>query len=183
MWKNSNERYGTPAITLHWLMFVLLVAVYAFMELRDIFPKGSDPREAMKALHFMLGLLVLVLVVPRLIFRLSGPAPAIEPEPPVWQHISSRLVHLGLYALMIAMPIGGWLLLSAAGKPIPFFGLQLPALIAQNKELAEFIKELHETGGEIGYFLIGIHVAAVLFHHHIKHDNTLKRMLPGRRSE
>ncbi len=183
MWKNSTSRYGSLFIGLHWLMAILLVAVYAFIDLRELFPKGSDPREAMKALHFMLGLSVFLLVLPRLILRLSGATPTITPEPPAWQNTAAHLVHLALYVLMIAMPLIGWLLLSAAGKPIPFFGMHLPALIAEDKELAKFIKEIHETIGEVGYYLIGLHVAAALYHHHIQHDNTLTRMLPLPKSE
>jgi len=82
---------------------------------------------------------------------------------------------------MIGMPLAGWLLLSAEGDPIPFFGLQLPELISQNKNVAELIKEAHEAGGTVGYFLIGLHAAAALFHHYIVRDNTLARMLPDRR--
>jgi cytochrome b561 len=78
------------------------------------------------------------------------------------------------------MPLAGWLLLSAAGKPIPFFGLHLPALIGQSKDTAEFIKEIHETGGTVGYFLIGLHAVAALYHHYVVRDNTLLRMLPSR---
>jgi cytochrome b561 len=89
-------------------------------------------------------------------------------------------MHITLYALMIGMPLLGWLLLSAAGKPIPFFGLELPALISKNKELADLIKEIHETIGTAGYFLVGIHAAAALFHHYVKRDDTLVRMLPHR---
>lgn len=178
MKKNSSNRYAPLFIALHWLMAVLLVAVYAFIDLRELFPKGSDPREAMKALHFMLGLSVFLLVLPRLILRLSGPTPAIAPEPPAWQNTAAHLIHLALYVLMLTMPLMGWFLLSAAGKPIPFFGLHLPALIAENEELAKLIKEIHETAGEVGYYLIGLHVAAALHHHHFQHDNTLTRMLP-----
>jgi cytochrome b561 len=69
-------------------------------------------------------------------------------------------------------------MLSAAGKPIPFFGLELPPLIGENKELAKTIKEVHETGGTVGYYLIGLHTAAALFHHYLVRDNTLRRMLP-----
>lgn len=174
---NSSERYNPSSIVLHWLMFVLMVAVYAFIELRELFPKGSDPRDAMKALHFMFGLALLLLVVPRLIVRLTGSTPAITPEPPAWQHTAARMMHLSLYAFMTFMPLLGWLLLSAAGKPIPFFGLHLPALIAENKDLAEFIKEIHETLGEIGYYLIGLHILAALYHQYFQHDNTLSRML------
>ena len=81
---------------------------------------------------------------------------------------------------MLGMPLAGWLILSAAGKPIPFFGIHLPALIAENKDLSKLIKEVHETVGTIGYFLIGLHALAALFHHYVLRDNTLLRMLPGR---
>jgi cytochrome b561 len=76
------------------------------------------------------------------------------------------------------MPLTGWLMLSAAGKPIPFFGLELPALIGENKALAKQIKEVHEFVGTTGYYLIGLHAAVALFHHYLRHDNTLTRMLP-----
>lgn len=178
---NTNERYGSLSIGLHWLMLLLIVAVYACIELREIYPKGSDPREALKTWHFMLGLSVFVLVWVRIFARISSPSPRITPEPPVWQNALAKLVHLALYALMIALPILGWLLLSAAGKPIPFYGLELPALIAKNKEVADLIKEIHETGGTIGYFLIALHAAAALFHHYVVRDNTLLRILPKRK--
>ena len=180
-WKNTANRYGSFSIGIHWLMLLLVVALYASIELRELYPKGSDLREAFKTWHFMLGMLVFVLVWPRLAARLSAPTPLIRPEPANWQQLSSKLLHLALYALMIAMPISGWLLLSASGKPIPFFGLQLPALIGENKDLAKLIKEIHETAGTAGYFLIGLHAVAALYHHFIKRDNTLLRILPLRK--
>ena len=61
---------------------------------------------------------------------------------------------IALYALLIGMPLAGWLILSADGKSIPFFGLQLPALFGESKEVAELAREIHETGGTVGYFLI-----------------------------
>lgn len=179
--RNTTDRYGSLSISLHWLMLLLIAAVYACIELRGIYPKGSDPREAIKVWHYMLGLSVLVLVFLRLALRLGAPVPRIEPEPPAWQGLLATLMHLGLYALMIVMPIMGWLLLSAEGKPIPFFGLELPALLSQSKNLAGTLKELHETIGTIGYVLIGLHAAAALFHHYVVRDNTLLRMLPRRR--
>lgn len=180
-WKNTTERYGSLTIGIHWLMLLLFVAVYAFIELRELYPKGSDPREAMKTWHFMLGMLVFVLVWPRLAARFSGPTPVIRPEPAGWMQLAAKLGHLALYAFMVVMPLLGWLTLSASGKPIPFFGLELPALIGENKDLAKQLKELHETIGTVGYYLIGLHVLAALYHQHIKHDNTIARMLPLRK--
>lgn len=177
-WRNSTNRYGSVSIGLHWLMLLLLAAVYACIELREFFPKGSEVREALKAWHFMLGLSVLGLTLLRLVVHAVGPVPRIEPTPPRWQQLSARLVHIALYVLMIGMPLAGWMILSAEGEPIPFFGLQLPALIGENDRLAEAIEEIHEIGGTAGYFLIGLHAAAALFHHYVLRDNTLWRMLP-----
>jgi cytochrome b561 len=176
--RNSTERYESLSVGLHWLMLVLIIAVYACIELREFYPKGSDLRNALKTWHFMLGLSVFVLVWARLAFIIIGQSPIILPVPPKWQLLLAKAIHYILYIFMIAMPLLGWLLLSASGKPIPFFGLQLPALINENKSLADSIKEIHETGGTIGYFVIGFHAAAGLFHHYFLRDNTLLRILP-----
>jgi cytochrome b561 len=177
---NAQNRYGSISIALHWLMFLLIAAVFACIELREFYPKGSDPREALKMWHFMLGLTVFALVWLRLIFIIIGPVPSIYPAPPSWQMLLAKAVHFALYLMMIGLPFVGWLLLSASGKPIPFFGLNLPALISENKSLAETLKELHETAGSAAYYLIGLHAAAGLFHHYFVRDNTLLRMLPKR---
>ena len=180
-WKNTTTRYGSLSIGIHWLMLLLFIAVYGSIELRVLYEKGSDPREALKAWHFMLGLLVFALVWLRIAARLSGPTPNIQPAPDKVQQLSAKLLHLALYALMIGMPLTGWLVLSASGKVIPFFGLELPALIGENKDLAKQIKEVHEFVGTTGYFFLGLHVIAALYHHHIKRDNTLTRILPEKK--
>ena len=89
-------------------------------------------------------------------------------------------MHFALYALMIGMPLLGWLTLSAGGKLIPFFGLQLPPLAGESKVVADWAKEIHEVGRTIGYFLIGLHAAAALYHHYFVRDDTLQRMMPSR---
>ena len=176
-----HSRYSSLSITLHWAMLLLLIAVYACMELREYYPKGSDFREGLKMWHFMFGLTVLLLVLIRVVARVTGGTPPITPDPPAWQTLIARLTHLALYAFMIAMPIAGWVILSASGKAIPFYGLDLPALVGLNKALAEQVKELHETVATIGYFLVGLHAVAALFHHYIVKDDTLRRMIPGPR--
>lgn len=180
-WKNTTDRYGSLSIAMHWLMLLLLVAVYACIELREFYPRGSDLREGLKTWHFMLGLGVLALVLARLAIRFTaGATPPIRPVPPVWQERLAGLMHLALYVFLITMPLLGWLTLSASGKPVPFFGLQLPALVGADKALADSLKEIHETIGTIGYYLVGLHAAAALVHHYVNRDNTLLRMLPRR---
>lgn len=176
---NNKSNFSLPSIALHWIMLVLLVAVYLCMELSGEFPKGSDTRNALKTWHYMLGLSVFVLVWFRLAIDLRSSKPAITPAPPGWQTRLAQLVQIGLYGLMIGMPLLGWLMLSAGGQAIPFFGLQLPALIAENKDTASLIKDIHETGATAGYLLVSLHAGAALFHHYFLRDNTLRRMLPG----
>ena len=179
--KNTNERYSRLSIAMHWLMVLLIAAVYAVIELKGIYPRGSDPREAMKMWHFMLGLSVLLLVLIRIAARVfGGKTPAIMPPIGRWQAVLAKLAHIALYALMLGLPIAGWLILSLNGKPVPFFGLELPALAAENKDLARTVKDIHETAGTVGYYLIGLHAVAALFHHYFQRDNTLKRMMPGK---
>ncbi|WP_088329079.1 cytochrome b [Lacimicrobium sp. SS2-24] len=174
----STQKYHRASIVLHWLMLLVIAAVYACIELRELYPKGSDPRELLKHWHFMLGLSVGLLVLFRLYFRLRHPAPPIHPSLPRWQERLAKSMHILLYLLMLGMPLAGWMILSAEGKPIPFFGLELPALIPANETLAEQIEEVHETIGSAGYVLIALHALAGLAHHYVFKDNTLKRMLP-----
>lgn len=176
----SKNRYHALSIGAHWLTLALLVAVYALIELRGIFPKGTAAHEAMETWHFMLGLAVLGMVAVRLVLRLVFRAPPITPAPAAWMLWLAKAMYVALYAFMIAMPLLGWLALGADGEPVPFFGLHLPALIAPNEALAENFEEIHETIGTIGYYLIGLHAAAALFHHYFMGDDTLSRMLPWR---
>lgn len=176
-WRNSVDHYASSMIVMHWLMFVLLVLVYATIELKSFFPKGSDPRELMKALHFLLGVLVLLLVAMRLFVRFrAGSTPAITPAlTPIQQRLSD-IKTMVLYAFMIAMPLLGWLTLNAAGKPIPLVEWSLPVLVGEDKDLAHWLKELHELGGTLGYYLIGLHMIAALYHHYVVRDNTFDRI-------
>lgn len=181
-WKNTEVRYGSLSIGMHWLMLLLLIGVYATINLHDLAPKGSALRADLKTWHFALGMAVLALVAVRLATRLlSAPAPRIEPGMSVWQRRLGGSMHIALYVFMIAMPILGWLTVGAKGDPVSLFGLPLPALIGQDKELSRSIKDIHEAIGTIGYFLIGLHAAAALIHHFLMRDNTLRRMLPARR--
>lgn len=176
--KNTEHHYGSISIKMHWLMFILMAATFTFIECRVFFEKGTEMRDLFKMWHFMLGLLVLVMVIIRIYFRLTQVTPKITPPPSAMQNMAAKAAHLVLYIFMVAMPIAGWFMLSAFGKPIPFFGLELPPLMAVNKEIGGTIHDIHELVGRIGYFVIGLHALAALIHHYIQKDDTLTRMLP-----
>lgn len=176
----ASDRYSGVSIVLHWLMVLLFVAVYSAIELREYFPKGSEPREALKSLHFTLGLSVFVLVWLRIAARIAWPAPAAMAPSGAARRMLPAIVHLALYGIMIGMPLAGWLILSAEAKPVPFFGMTLPPLVGTNEALAEQVEEAHELVGTVGYYLIGLHALAALVHHYLLRDKVLRRMLPAR---
>lgn len=180
-WKNSEHSYGSLSIKMHWLMLILIAATFAFIECRVFFEKGTEMRDLFKMWHFMLGLLILALVLIRVYFRLTQLSPKITPPLSTTQALAAKGTHIVLYVFMIAMPIAGWIILSALGKPIPFFGFELPALIAENKTLGKSVEEVHELVGMLGYYLIALHAAAALVHHYLRKDNTLTRMLPEKK--
>jgi len=170
------QRYSGASIAMHWLTVLCFVGIYTAINLADVFEKGSFGRTFLRDTHFSLGLLVFVLVWVRIVLRIVGVTPPILPVPPVWQVKLGKALHGLLYLLMVLMPLVGWAVLSARGKAIPFFGLSLPPLMGEDKDLGRQIMEFHELGGNLGYLLIGGHAAAALFHHYVVKDNTLRRM-------
>lgn len=176
-WNNTTDRYGLLSIGMHWLMLALLIGVYACIELHELYPRSNALHEQLKTWHFMLGLSVFALVFLRLLIRFVAPTPGMSVQISAWQSHLAGLMHGVLYAFLIVMPVLGWLTLSAGGKVIPF---ELPALIGPDKALASAAKEIHQTIGTLGYYLIGLHAAAALYHHYFVGDDTLRRMLPQR---
>lgn len=169
-------RYGKLSIILHWLMLALFVGVYACVEIKGYMPKGSEARGLLMGMHGLFGASIFALVWIRLIGRLT-PRPPIIPKPPAWQTAIAHLTHLALYGLMIVTPLLAWLMLAAGDKPFPYFGFHVPAPEAIDPDLAKQLKYWHEWIGSAGYWLIGLHALAGLFHHYWVKDNTLQRML------
>lgn len=173
----NMSRYPRPLISLHWLTLILLAAAYACIELRGNFPRGSAVRDGLKDWHYALGLTVFALLWVRVALRLRGPMPS--PASLGWQHWLASATHLLLYLFMVCMPLLGWALLSSEGKLPDWFGVSLPPLLAPDAVMAERFEQWHETLGVAGYWLVGLHAAAALFHHYWLRDATLRRMLPG----
>jgi cytochrome b561 len=177
---DGKPGYTSPIILLHWLMLILVAVVYALMELKSIAPRGSDLRLNMAAAHYLLGLSVFALTWARLGLRISGTVPPIDPLPAAWEIAFARAMHWFFYAFLIALPLLGWLALSAKGKPVHLFVFDLPFPIGRDDALAKQLKEIHETLAKVGYFAIGLHAAAALFHHFVLRDQVLLSMLPAK---
>lgn len=174
------SRYDGATIALHWATAGVVALAYTFVELRELFPRGTPERAFMRQAHFSLGLTVLLLVLVRIGVRLRRPAPPITPAPPAVQRAVARGAHLLLYLFLLGMPLAGWLLLSWRGDPVPWFGLTLPALAGEDEALGKWLRGWHGDIGRAAYVLIGLHALAALWHHRVRRDDTLQRMLPQR---
>lgn len=174
----APPRYSTPVIAMHWLTVLLVIAVYCLMEFKGIYPKDSPEREAMKMWHFTLGMTVFALTWLRLLLRARSKTPPITPPIPQWQRPLSMLTHGLLLAMLMFLPLTGWMMVNAFGNNVPFWGMELPPLAVADRAAGLRMKELHETIASLGYLLIGLHAIAALYHHHVMKDDTLQRMRP-----
>lgn len=176
----APDRYTRTAISLHWLIALLIVGGFAVgLYMTDL--KLSPEKLKLYSWHKWSGITVLALALSRTVWRASHPPPAPLPGQPAWQLLAAQAAHLALYVLMLAIPLSGWLYSSASGYPVVYFGikaLQLPDLVAKDKELATFLKELHETLNWTLAAVVFLHAAAALKHHLIDRDGSLRRMLP-----
>lgn len=178
---SERSRYRPSARALHWGIALIVIVAIALIELTDLFPKGSAGRDGLKHWHAQLGIAILGLTVLRLALRLGRATPAIVPAPQPWEAAAAGFMHAALYAVMLALPVLGIAMLQASGKPVDFLGLHLPVFLAQDKSLGHSLEEAHELLGNIAIGLIALHATAALWHHFVRHDNTLRRMLPAGR--
>jgi cytochrome b561 len=176
----QTASYGRTAVLLHWVI-ALLIAVGFTIGLTMVDMPLSPQKAKVFAYHKWIGITVLALALVRVAWRVTHAAPPELPMP-AWQRLAARSTHGLLYALMLAIPLVGWMYTSAAGFPVVYFKLvQLPDLVSKDKELAALLKTVHML---LAWSLLGIlalHVAAALKHHFIDRDTTLKRMLAWRR--
>lgn len=180
--KNTAERWGPVSQLLHWTIFVLIAAI-AGLGLYMVDLANNPQKIRLYALHKSLGLAVLALVALRLVWRAYAGAPHPVAGTARWQERVATLTHGTMYVLMFALPLTGWVLNSAAGYPLPWFGLfNLPRLVATDPDLREQATWLHENGFWLLLALVVAHAGAAFHHHLFRHDPTLTRMLPRRRA-
>ncbi|MGY4532083.1 cytochrome b561 [Pseudomonas sp. TE3786] len=170
-------RYGRTSRYLHWLMAGLVILAYLLIEGRGWFPKGSALKTLFVQGHFWVGLVVLALVLPRLLARLRSPAPLVHPPLKPMVQLASRLTHLALYGFLLIQPLMGLAIVLLERGGIPLGGLTIASPFALNKPLAHSVEAAHVFVGTAFYYVIGVHIAAALWHHFYLRDTVLKRML------
>jgi cytochrome b561 len=174
---NTATRYGLIPQLLHWTVVVLIGVQYWLAERAEDLPLGMD-KLATITRHKSVGITILLLALVRVAWRLLDRPPP-PPPMPAWQRNAAALAHWGLYALLFALPLTGWMMSSAANYPVSWFGLlQLPDLVMPSEELHEVLEEVHEALFVALLSLAGLHVLAALKHQFVDRDGLLSRMLP-----
>lgn len=171
---SKKSRYAPVAICLHWLLALLIVGMVALgwymLSIEDT--PGSD---WYFMLHKSIGIIVIVLVLLRIIWR-SGHKP--DPLPshlPQWQVVAANMTHRLLYIAMIAMPLAGITGAMLSKDGIALFGVELPRLVSENGDLSEIFFSFHSIIAWIFVALISLHVVAAL-KHLLSKDGVFQRM-------
>ncbi|MEM7720949.1 MAG: cytochrome b [Pseudomonadota bacterium] len=174
-----RQSYRAPARWLHWGMALLILGMIpgGFLMIQEGLPRSVQ--NSMFISHKNLGVLLLLLVIVRLLYRWRNPPP---PEPdhlPGWQVRIAGLTHGLLYALLVIMPIAGYTRVKAGGFPIEVLDAWgVPSLVPRSDALAEFAKAVHFYGAWAIAILVAMHIGAALHHAIVKRDGVFSRMWP-----
>lgn len=176
----ATARYSRGAIALHWIIAALIVLNFTLAWVAEELP--DEQRYALIGNHKAIGIIVLLLTVLRIVWRLTHKPPPLVETLKAWEAALSKVTHVLIYGLMLAIPLAGWGYSSAygKGKPVSIFGLfDFPALpVASDKPTVGMFGELHEITTTIMLVLLALHLGAALKHHFIDKDGTVRRMVP-----
>ena len=192
LYGQGTRRYTGGAQAFHWitalLMFVIIPAGWIFAEFKT---KGTPPAfEApfpgspgdYASVHKTLGLLLFVIVAVRIVYRIMNPPPVLPGRMAIWEKGLSHASHWLLYAILLVMPVSGYIMSSASDKPISIFGLFDFPKLPVDKAMGHTANAIHVYVQWAVYALIALHIAATAYHLIVKRDGLLDRMLPRQRN-
>lgn len=178
--RNTAERFGLVAKSLHWLTLILLIAAFT-LAISMVNMPFSPRKLEFYSWHKWVGVTIFLVAILRLGWRFANPVPPAPPNTPAWQRRLAGLSHTALYAILIIMPVTGWIMSSALNLPVVYLGLiPMPSPFGVNRELGEAMKVVHLALAITLLMLIAVHVAAAIYHHFALRDDVMRRMLPWR---
>ena len=174
--KNVQLQFTALQRTLHWVMAICILTML-FVGVGMV--STIKPQYlTLVSLHKPLGIVILGLAVLRLIVRWRYGAPPLPSDMPESMKLAARLSHILFYLLMVAMPLIGWAMLSAADYPVVVAGIQLPAVLSPNPEMHSMLWNAHRLLAFCFFALILLHLAAALFHALVRRDGVFDAMTP-----
>jgi len=175
----TSRRYSPMAMTLHWLVFLAVIANWRIAEAAE-HAATDEARSAIMGNHFAIGVLILLMILLRFAWRFVQKPPELSSALAGWERILAKVTHGLFYVLLIVMPLAGWLAMSKYGVPINVFGIfSVPPLpVAPDPDGAKAIFELHATAGISLLILVALHIIGTLKHTLVDKDGNIFRMLP-----
>jgi len=175
---------GAPAYTpvarlLHWVTAALVLALIPIGLIMAHLLKSGPTQDFLFALHESLGITVMAVVYFRIAYRLTHPPAPLPPEIPDFYRIAGQSVHYLLYALLTVQPVLGWIGTSAYRAPVHFFWTEVPPIWPENRVCSDLVFWVHLGIGLAIAALVCLHAGAGLFHHFIRRDVVLMRMVRG----
>lgn len=176
--RNTTEQWGSVAKLLHWSIALAVLAMIGLGWWAKQLPYGSLKVDVFWV-HKSLGMLILAAMVLRLVWRLANPAPPLPSGLKTWERWAAHWTHYGLYGLLIAMPLSGWVINSAANFPLSVFGwFTVPAITGPDDTVKELAANVHWLLSWLIVGTVALHIGAALKHHIVLKDDVLRRMLP-----
>jgi cytochrome b561 len=173
-----HTRFSPLQRALHWIMAVCILSML-FIGVGMVSTVKPDYLKLV-SIHKPLGVAILVLALIRVVVRLVRGAPPLPADMPAPMKLAAYLSHLAFYALMIALPLLGYGMLSAADYPVVVFGVRLPSLLPHSNELHTLLWNAHRFLALCFFALIVVHLAAALFHALVRRDGVFQAMAPWR---
>jgi cytochrome b561 len=176
-----RDRYTATAIALHWLIALLLLGQFAFGLMLDDIPRGTPERGLYVNLHKSSGIVIGLLIVLRIVWRLTHTPPALPAAMPAWQRHTARISHAALYLCMLALPLSGYLASNFSKHGIKFFNLvRMPPWGPDDRTLYALFNQTHRLAALLLALFVVLHVLAVVKHMLIDRDGLIWRMWPRR---
>lgn len=180
--RNTTRRWGAIAQTFHWVIVVLIIVQVTLALMADDLPLGMR-KLTLLARHKSIGITILSLVILRLAWRWLNEHPPLPDTLKRYERSLARCTHVALYVLLAAVPLSGWMMSSARGFPVSWFGfIQLPDLVPKSRPLYDALMITHHALAYTLLAVIALHVAGALKHHFVHKDDVLRRMLPFTRT-
>jgi cytochrome b561 len=179
--RNTPDRFGSVAKTWHWLTLLLLIGSFTLAVSMVSLP--LSPRKLqLYSWHKWVGVTIFIVTILRLAWRLVNVVPQQTATVPRWQRRLATLSHGTLYAILIVMPLTGWIMSSALNLPLVYLGLiHIPSPFGVDRALGEAMKVVHLSLAFALLVLVAVHMTAALYHHFLLRDDVLRRMLPWHR--
>jgi len=173
-----RQTYSAPARILHWTVAAIALTLIGAGFVMTLDGLGRAQQNMLFILHKNAGILLLLLMIVRLVYRWRTPPPQLPHSVPAWQARLARATHATLYCLLFLMPVAGYIRVKAGGFPVESLdALGVPALVPRSEALAELAKSIHYFGGLTIAALVAFHIAATVYHDVVREDGVLPRMM------